>query len=263
MSEPNLSLFILLLIVFLLTGVATLAQEEVPSGTVIPIALNHTISSEKTKPGTAISGRVMQDVPLPNGVKIRKGSKVTGHVVDTRTGGPGTPSMISLVFDRAKVAKKDVPIKTDLRAVANFTDVEDAQLPLRSMGEGDSWSARTTEQIGGDTVYWGGGPVTGPMGVVGRPVTGTDSEVLVRLTPNPKGGCRGELSDRSGPQAMWVFSSNACGVYDLDDVAIAHSGRTEPEGLIEMSSTRGKVKVPSGSGMLLRVMGNDAREQTH
>jgi len=40
------------------------------------------LSTTTSKHRQVITGRIMQDVPLPNGLKIREGSKVEGHVVE-------------------------------------------------------------------------------------------------------------------------------------------------------------------------------------
>ena len=91
-------------------------------------------------------------------------------------------------------------------------------------------------------------------GPVGKPVTGTTG-VLVKMAANPGSPCEGDIDEHQGPQALWVFSSDACGVYGLDDMMIAHAGRTKPIGIIELGSKNGQVRVPGGSGMLLRVLG--------
>jgi hypothetical protein len=52
---------------------------------------------------------------------------------------------------------------------------------------------------------------------------------------------------------MWVFSSDACGTYGLSQIVVAHAGKSQPVGVIVLASWRGKLKVPRGSGMLLRV----------
>ena len=140
--------------------------------------------------------------------------------------------------------------------MASMVAVDDAMIPAFGMGESMSWSARTTTQVGGDLVYWGGGPVVSRFGPVGKPLDGgANSGVLVKLTAAPSKGCRGDISDNHSLQALWVFSSDACGVYSLRDVAIAHAGRDEPVGVIELDSKSGELKVPSGTGMLLRVIG--------
>lgn len=242
-------------VLVLALGIALQAQEAVPPGTIIPVALKSSISSEKAKPGMAVSARVMQDVPLPNNKKIREGSKVTGHVTAVQQGSNGAGPSVSLAFDHVLIGKEDVPITTDLRAIASFSEVDGAQIPAFGMGEGESWNNRVTTQVGGDTVYWGGGPVVSWLGPVGKPLGGSaNTGVLVKVTSKPGSPCRGEVEGNDRVQALWVFSSDACGVYSMDGLTIAHAGRTEPLGVIELSTKEQEVKVPSGSGMLLRVI---------
>jgi hypothetical protein len=229
------------------------AQEVLPRGTIIPVRLTTSVSSQKTKPGQEISGRIMQDVPLPDGTKLKEGARVTGQVVDLRPASQTVAARVSLVFDRLVISKKTLSIVTILRALASPGAVESAQIPTSGMGCGDTWESRTTVQIGGDVVYWGGGPVDNSTGPVGEPVTGTTG-VLVRVTAKPGSPCQGDVGQNQGPQALWVFSSDACGIYGLVNASLDHAGRTQPSGVIQLVSKHGDLKIPSGSGLLLRVI---------
>jgi len=64
--------------------------------------------------------------------------------------------------------------------------------------------------------------------------------------------CSGAInSDQKN--ALWVFSTEACGAYGFgDDLIIAHAGRTDPVGEVVLQG-RKNVMVRSGSGLLLRV----------
>jgi hypothetical protein len=77
--------------------------------------------------------------------------------------------------------------------------------------------------------------------------------VLVAVTANPVERCRGEVAGNTNPQALWVFSSDACGVFGVENVRIVHAGRTSPIGDIVVASDAGRLRVQSGSGILLRV----------
>ena len=60
--------------------------QQIPSGTLLPAMLDDTFDSDKSKPGEAISAKLRQDVPLPDGGKIKRESKILGHVVAVTTG---------------------------------------------------------------------------------------------------------------------------------------------------------------------------------
>jgi hypothetical protein len=224
------------------TGVAA-----IPPGTILPIRLNSSISSD-SKPGQIITARIMQDVPLDDGRKIREGSKVIGHIVDVSSPADGSAARVSLQFDKLVSSGHTISIRTNLRAVAGFMAVLEAGMP-----EGTVSNPVATTQVGGDVAYTGAGPVTSDSGaVVGKSVRGG---VLDQPTPANRQGkeCRGAVDGNNGPEAMWVFSSDSCGTYGLSSILVAHAGRTDPVGVIVLTSWKGKVKVPSGAGMLLRV----------
>lgn len=228
------------------------AQISIPAGTILPLRLNSSLNAKKTKLGQTISARVMQDVPLPEGCKIRAGAKVIGHVVDVHPPTAANGATMSLQFGTLLLSKRRIPIVTNLRALASMMAVHEAQLPENGPDRGTSENAWTTVQIGGEVVYRGGGPVANGSGVVGMPTT---NGVLVRVASRYGTECRGEIDGDDRPQALWVFSSDACGTYDLPNLTLAHAGRSDPSGQIKLLSDKGNVKVPAGSGMLLRVNG--------
>src|ERR1700722_7845908 len=94
----------------LLFTFAAYGQETVPPGTIIPVALNGTLSSKNAKPNQALSARVMQDVPLPDDRQIRQGTKVTGQVVDVRPGTQGSGAIISFRFDHVATSRMALPV---------------------------------------------------------------------------------------------------------------------------------------------------------
>ena len=228
--------------------------DAIPDGTILPVRLNSTISSAKCKPGQRVTARIMQNVPLSTGASIRAGSKVIGHVVDVRTEASGEPARVSLQFDKLISAHQSIPITTDLRAIVGFMGVMDAQTPTTGAGEGDVYRWLTTVQVGGDVVYGEGGPVTSGANsteVVGKAVYGG---VLSKVTAKEGTKCRGPLDGDNRAQALWVFSSDACGTYGLDHIRILHAGRADPTGVIVLASESGTIKISDGAGLLLRVI---------
>jgi hypothetical protein len=192
----------------------------------------------------------MQDIPLPSGTKIRAGSKAIGHVLGVVEASNGSGAKLSFQFDTLEVSNRRVPMTTNLRALASMMEVEDAQIPKTGPDRGTPENWWTTVQIGGDVVYRGGGPVASGLRVVGTP---TANGVLVRTATKPGTRCRGEVSGNDQPQALWVFSADACGVYGFSGLAIEHAGRSNPIGQITLASERNNFDIRRGSGLLLRL----------
>ena len=241
---------VLLVSLFALSA-GLLAQDRIPAGTILPVRLNASISSGKSKLGKVITARIMQDVPLGSGQKIRAGSKVVGHVMDVSSASSGGAGRISFQFDELVVSKETILVITNLQALASILEVDEAQLPLYPADRGTSSSAWTTNQIGGgEVVYRGGGPVARGDRVVGEPVP---NGALARVSVSEGAECRGSVGGNDRPQALWLFASDACGTFGFPRLRIMHAGRTEPIGEIVLTSTGGDVLVRSGSGMLLRV----------
>jgi hypothetical protein len=236
----------------LLVASAGYGATLVPDSSILPAQLETSVSSKNTKAGTLIRARIMQAVPLLGDAVIPAGSMLTGKVtaVQAATGGDG--GSLAFRFDTLHVAHETVLLTLRLRAVASGQEVGQAQLPRNSdpTASSNSW---TTVQIGGDVVYRGGGPVRNRSGVVGKPVEGG---VLVRLDANPARGCRNDGTGERA-QALWLFSSDACGTYGLPDVTIVSADRNAPAdaaGESELKSGKGDVALKSGSGLLLRVV---------
>lgn len=224
----------------------------IPAGTILPVKINHGFTSKDAKTGQSITARVMQDVPLPNGRKIPAGAKVIGTVLSSSPARSGTGGRISARFDQLELHHRRIPIVTDLRALASFMEVNYAGVPETTIGFGTPYVWATTRLIGGDEKYGVGSVVTDQDSkTVG---IGLDGGVLVHVRGKPGTKCRGPLDGEDHLQALWVFSSDACGVYGMLGTTISHAGRTEPVGEFELSAEKGEVKVRSGSGALLRVV---------
>jgi hypothetical protein len=227
--------------------------QEIPVGTIIPVMLRTSLDASKDKPEKRIEGRVMQDVPLPSGLKIREGARALGHVVSAKTGLPGSSTVVK--FDSIQDEDRTIPVTLALLAVASMTSVQDAQAPISPNSDVDPDTQWATRQVGGDVVRRGWGKVFSSDGSIGKWMGG--SSVLARPIPSPKAGCsNGPGYDRE--QALWIFSSAACGAFGLRNLKIAGSGVIPPVGEIVLTSNR-DINIRGGSGWLLIV----ARESDH
>lgn len=237
----------LLSTLLLMWPVCAIAQ-QVPPGTVLPIMLSSTLDARHDQPGKRVSGKLMQDVPLPDGQAIPRGAKVLGHIVSAQPASARAPSELALKFDQVEFKGKRIPITSHLRALASMYEVYEARMPTNAWDDyGTSPSDWNTVQIGGAGVYRGNGEVVSDGEVVGR---ATDyGATTARLIAAPNRGCAG-AGERE--QALWKFSPSACGAYGLPGVKIVRSDAAHDVGEIVLQSDR-DIYIQGGSGWLLKV----------
>jgi hypothetical protein len=225
---------------------------QIPNGTILPIRLNRGFSAKTVSIGEPIRGRIMQAVPLPNGSTIPEGATVSGKILSVALASNGAGETVSFAFNQLAFDHQKLAIAVDLRALASAMTVELAQVPDQTYGFGTPPPWADSTQIGGDSVYGVGGEVTDSENhPVGKALY---NGVLVHVRAQPNGPCRGPLDGDDRLQALWLFSSDACGVYGMQGVSITHAGRTDPLGVIVLAAPTGKLKLRSGSAMLLRVL---------
>ena len=243
-------------VVVLLTATQAFSQ-QIPAGTVLPVMTNTALDARKSKPGDKVKARLMQDVVLPSGDRIRYGAKLEGQVLQAVSNRSGATVLIR--FNRLVSDGKQYPLTVSLRALASMQEVFDAQLPVGTFDDyGTSISDWTTVQVGGAAVYLGDGTVRDGMQVIGRaPGYGI---VTAKLIPAPKLGCKAIPAESESEQSLWVFSPWACGTYGLDYLKIAHHGISAPVGTIELTAPA-LFRVKAGSGWLLRVVADEATAQ--
>ena len=228
----------------LLVPAASASPAALPAGTLLPVTLYRGIGAGKLRVGQIIPMRLMQSVP---GTGIHRGAKVLATVVGAGTLADGEVRL-ALRFEAIKSHGQEIPIRASLRALASPLEVQEARIPEEMSSRGLTPENWDTRQIGGDQVYRGGGPVTEDGYEVGKPAAYGAVDV-----PRPSAGmkCRG-AADAGHPQAMWLFSANACGVYGYPHLVIRRAGRTS--GTVVLASKRGKLNLGGGSALLLRVL---------
>src|SRR5215471_10447240 len=223
---------------------------QIPAGTVIPIKLDGTFDVTLAHVQQKVEARVTQEVPLPGKEKVSLRARVFGTVVAVKKDGDSTVS-VSVKFDQLEEKDQTSPITTSVRAIASYQSVRNAQLPLTGADAGTPAGWGTTVQIGGDIRFGDGGKVRNrAKQTVGKGVIGG---VLVHLAANQAGGCDGSAAGER-PQATFVFSADACGVYDLKNLKITHNGRSDPIGVITLEFAKNDMKLESGTAFLLRTV---------
>ena len=231
-------------------GVPAPNASQIPEGYILPVQLDRTLSIEDARAGDAIKSRIIQEVPLPNREKISFRSVVKGSVLKVSREEDETGVELTMRFDGVSHRGRDLSVVTSLRAIASYNAVRDAEKPVGAFDEAfPTWA--TTVQIGGDIRYGDGDTVRNRWNEkVGKAVLGG---VLVHAKANEALGCNGSVDADDRPQALWLFSADACGVYGLKDVQLIHNGQSEPVGEIVLHFKKADMKLRAGTGMLLRV----------
>jgi hypothetical protein len=227
------------LLAIALMAAAPLVAQEIPAGTIVPVMLTVTVESAKAHPGQAITGKVMERVPLPDGQDIPEGARVIAHVDQVMPAQGKSPAWMAIEFDQIMIHGHQVPVKANVRAVASMMAVYDAQVPFF---EPDTTprGAVMLAPVGGDPAFRPDNPERSFKKVVTF-----DGE----LPP----GCGARIDRESGTGALWVFSPYACGVYGYGKgLAIVKDGSEEPVGNIIVGSQK-NFDLHAGSGWLLRV----------
>jgi hypothetical protein len=199
----------------LLSALAMLVAPGIPVGTALPAALSSTLDSRKDNPGQKIEARLMQEVPLSTGEKIKAGAHVTGHIIEvTKLAGSG--SRMVLKFDQLNAGGRTIPLVLSVRAVAASNSVYQAEVPIDPESNYETENQWTMRQVGGEIVKRGRGIIASGDGIVGC----YDGAAWGKLTSAIEGDCT--AAEGNGiEQALWVFSTSACGPYGLEDVKLA------------------------------------------
>ncbi len=247
MDSPKL--IFLLLIAGTLTAATAVTAQQIPPGTALPVMLNSTLDANKDKPGEKIEGKIMQDVPLGPGAQIGYDSHVTGHIVSVRRRSGSSGSSLTLQFDQIEDHGTVFTLTAAVRAMAGMEAIFQAQQPINSDSSSVSSDQWTTVQVGGDHVQRSQLRVVTPDQIVGKTTSG--GAVTAKLTAAAKGACPATDGD-DREQALWLFSTSACGLYGFSNLKLTHAGRTAPVGQIELQSSK-DLLVRGGSGWLLLV----------
>jgi hypothetical protein len=228
------------------------SMAEIPAGYMLPLHLEQTLSVKHVRAGDSIEARIMQEVPLPNRRKIPTRSMVKGTILHVVRDEDEIGVLVTLRFDTLIEHRQTFSIVTGLRAIASNLAVHEAQMPLNNVDETQPLGWASTVQIGGDYRFGDGDKVRNRWKeTVGKAVPGG---VLVNVSANPKMGCEGPTAGEYPPQALWLFSADACGVYGLKGVQLTHNGLNAPLGEITLHFKKADMVLRAGDGLLLTVL---------
>jgi hypothetical protein len=154
----------------------------------LPISLVKSIDSKKLKEGDEVDGKTVAGLHTSSGVMVPAGSKVVGHVVQSKARSKGdSEASLEIVFDKIQVpGGKDLDIKGVIQAVGANPDAS---------------SGPDTGAAGGGTMAGHGGTanMAGPVAGAGPPV--------------------GSKPGQGGPQGK-MLNSNSTGVVGIKNLQL-------------------------------------------
>lgn len=238
------------------SGSASLA-----SGTKIAAELTKGLDSRKAKPGDPVTAKVTQNVRAANGMVIRRGSKLIGHVTEAKARAKGdSESALGIVFEKAISKGHEIPLNATVQALAAGQTA--ANLAASDMGAGMGGAGDI--QAGGSagpapTMGGGGGLVRGAgnsVGGLGNTAGGAAGGVgqiaggAVGAATNAAGGTAGAVSGA----ATSTLNAGTTGVVGLKGLSLSSQAGNATEGSL-ITSTGKNVHLDSGTQMILNVSG--------
>jgi len=223
---------------------------SLPVGTVIPVTFPHTIDSAKLKVGDTVMVKTDQVIFGAGGERIRSGSQLVGSVVEVQSPGPSTgPSELAIRFETLRMRDHAFPIRVALRALASFVNSQNTRSPVVDNGYPNSGVYR---QVGGDYFYPGDTVYSNDWEEVGK---STPDGVFVKLEHIDLSKSRNHVvcNSTDSLQSVGVFASGACGVYGFVGLAVDDAG-ADGSGTIRFRSSKGAIKIASGSSALLQLI---------
>jgi hypothetical protein len=187
---------------------------QLPPQTTLPIVFTNTVSAERAHAGDPVLAKTLQAIELPNGMTLRAGTRVVGHVVDSSAFVyDKTPyarqknSTLTVHFDAVTADGEQIPLNVSVRAIANVFATTAAEEPVAS----DMDPLGTLTLVGGEYLI--------PSQ---REVRNMDGDVVAY---NKHGGVyahliqNGRCDGNSTEVSMGIFSATACGAYGYGDVS--------------------------------------------
>lgn len=219
-------------------------------GTVLGAELSKGIDAKKAKVGQEVVAKSVADLRDNNGnLVIPRGAKLVGHVTQVQAASKDQPqSSLGIIFDKveAKHGKgaQDVGLHAGIQALEKPqpSPMMQEQEPEGPSGPGGGGGA---PMGGGQPGMGSGGRTTGGMG-------GSSMPTQQRQGGDVGGDMGGPMGQQGGGGAA-TLNANSHGVIGIPNLTL--SPQVSPTEGSVISSSRGNVKLDSGTMLVLRVIG--------
>jgi hypothetical protein len=219
-------------------------------GTDVVAELNHSVDAKKVKLGDLVKATVTQDVLLRGKIVIRRGSKLVGHVTQTKPWSKeAQESRLGMVFDKAVLkGGGEIDFVAALRALApgvrqDLVDKPDPMIPsgLGGMGQGNN-----PQPINSGTSSRGRSSGNSTTSTNTNNTTNQAAQAAQMSTATPVTTTHGNLA----PAEFGVMGGGSRGIFGLPGLHLS----AEPGGHGSiLRSTSHNVRLDSGTQMVIQV----------
>jgi len=94
--------------------------------------LGHSLDTKDAAAGQVVTAKLISSIDTPDGLTLPRGTQLLGRIVDVKPSHDKSAATLTLVFDKAKVKGKEVPIKATLVAMGPQNTLPDAPAKVAS-----------------------------------------------------------------------------------------------------------------------------------
>ena len=218
-------------------------------GTVLEAELSKGIDAKKAKVGQEVVAKSVADLRDHGGnLVIPRGAKLVGHVTQVQAASKDQPqSSLGIIFDKVEAKRgkgaQEVGLHAGIQALEKPqpSPMMQDQEPEGPSGPGGGGGA----PMGSGQPGMGGGRTAGGMG-------GSSMPTQQRQGGDVGGDMGGPMGQQAGGGAV-ALNANSRGVIGIPNLTL--SPQASPKEGSVISSSRGNVKLDSGTMLVLRVIG--------
>jgi hypothetical protein len=217
------------------------------AGTMMVAELRETVDSAKVKTGSLVKASVLQDVLVRGRIVIPHGSKLIGHVTETKVRSKDDPeSHLGLVFDKVLIK-----IGKEIKEIAFNGNVLALAPPVPQILDGDPYPHTTspTTQNQSNT-----GMMNGPHSMPSANPGSLPSSTSQQISPgNVSGQDREHGSRETVPtdSKYGALGAGSRGVVGLPELSFKPGANSDSATII--TSNRHNVKLAGGSQLVVQV----------
>ena len=222
------------------------AAPALAPGTVLGAELSKGIDAKKAKVGQEVVAKAVADLRDNNGkLVIPRGAKLVGHITQAQAASKEQPqSSLGIIFDKMEAKHgEEIGLHAGIQALEKPQPSPMVQ-QQEAEGPGGPGGGGGTPMGGSQPGMGGGGRNTGGMGGSSMPQQRQGGDM---------GGNMGGPMGQQGGGGAPALNANSHGVIGIPNLTL--SPQASPTKGSVLSSSRGNVKLDSGTMLVLRVIG--------